>query len=391
MASADPNQTPPVAEATKARGWSVFWTPRMLALVWLPILVIGVLHYGTGSEHGWAHNVLRRLYYLPIVVAAIGLGLRGGLSASLVVSLSYLPHAFLHGEHLEHLGHLGHADPAGTLEKALEIVLYNAVGIVAGVLADAERKRRVELRRALEEQQRLQRQLVRAGRLSALGQVVAGVAHEVRNPLHALKGTAEIVDPLIDSDQPERRMWQLHLAELERLEKVADRFLSFARPTPLETGPLDIRRVAERLVELAEADGRKKGISIKLDLPDGPVMVLGDQDQLAQVGLNIVLNAFAAIDKDGGTIRVRAARAVQFDQGIMQALIIENDGPPIAPTELEHLFDPFYSANNEGLGLGLSISERIVEQHGGYIEAANAGLGVTFTICLPQPEPSIAR
>ena len=266
--------------------------------VWLPILAIGLLHYGVDAEHGWAHNVLRRLYHLPIIFAAFGLGMRGGLLAAAVVSLTYLPHAFLH------IGHLGHIDPAGSVEKALEIVLYNLVGAVAGYLADAERRRRVQLRKALDEQRSLQRQLVRAGRVAALGEVVAGIAHEIKNPLHALCGTAEIVDPLIDEDAPQRRMWDIHLAELERLERIADRFLSFANPSPLETQRLDLREVAQRLVELVGTDARKKEVSIVTDLPDAQVLVQGDRDQLAQVALNIALNAIRAIGKQSGTIRV---------------------------------------------------------------------------------------
>ncbi|MBW2454387.1 MAG: sensor histidine kinase [Deltaproteobacteria bacterium] len=350
----------------------------MVLGVWLPILTIGLLHYGIDPEHGWAHNVLRRLYHLPIIFAAFGLGLRGGLLSAAVVSLTYLPHAFLH------IGHLAHIDPAGPVEKALEIVLYNVVGAVAGYLADAERRRRAELRKALDEQRTLQRQLVRAGRLGALGEVVAGIAHEIKNPLHALSGTAEIVDPLIDAEAPQRRMWDIHLAELGRLERVADRFLTFASPKPLETQELDLREVAERLTELVGTDARKKGIEVVSKLPSAPVLVQGDRDQLAQVALNIALNGIRAIGTEGGTVQVCVEACRDFHGVSMQCLRIENDGPPIPSDDLEHLFDPFHTTDDEGTGLGLSISQRIVEQHQGYLEAANAGIGVAFTVLLPR-------
>ncbi|RLB46577.1 MAG: hypothetical protein DRI90_27220 [Deltaproteobacteria bacterium] len=387
MGSAESPNKPPTklaALASPAEGpadgkaWQDLWSFKMVLGVWIPILAIGLLHYGVDAEHSWAHNVLRRLYHLPIIFAAFGLGMRGGLLAAAVVSLTYLPHAFLH------IGHLAHIDPAGPVEKALEIVLYNLVGAVAGFLADAERRRRAELRKALDEQRSLQRQLVRAGRVAALGEVVAGIAHEIKNPLHALSGTAEIVDPLIAEDAPQRRMWDIHLTELERLERVADRFLSFASPSPLEAQQLDLREVAERLIELVGADARKKEISVVTNLPDGPVRVQGDRDQLAQVALNIALNAIRAIGKQPGTIRVSVEAERPYHGTPMQSLRIENDGPPIPPEELEHLFDPFHTGNEEGTGLGLSISQRIVEQHDGYLEAANAGLGVAFTILLPK-------
>jgi signal transduction histidine kinase len=114
------------------------------------------------------------------------------------------------------------------------------------------------------------------------------------------------------------------------------------------------------------------------------VMVRGDRDQLAQVALNIALNALRALEANGGVIRVSVLARAAAGPGNMPALVIENDGPPIAEGDLEHLFDPFHSGEDGGTGLGLSISERIAEQHGGFIEAQNAGLGVTFTVYLPQ-------
>jgi len=352
----------------------------MLLFVWAPILAIGLLHYNTGHELGWAHNVLRRLYYLPIVVAALHLGLRGGLMAALVVSLTYLPHAFLG------LGDMVDTDPGTPVEKGLEMLVYNAVGAVAGFLADAERQRRVQLKLALDAQRSLQQQLVRAGRLGALGEVVAGIAHEIKNPLHALKGTAEIVDSVIPEDTAEHRMWQIHRSEIDRLGRVAERFLSFARPAaPVQTR-VDLRDVADRLVDLIRADAKNKRIELEVVLPTRPVVAHGDRDQLAQVALNIALNATNAIGLRGGRIRVGVLERHQTRCAGMCALVIENDGPPIPDDAFEQLFDPFHGTDAATTGLGLSISERIAEQHGGFIEAANAGLGVTFTLCLPRTD-----
>ena len=359
------------------RTWSP-GSPRLWLLVWLPVALIGAVHYATPSHDVWVHNVLRRLYYLPILLAAFHLGVRGGLLTSVVVSLTYAPHAFLH------LGHMAHSDPAGPLDKALELVLYNVIGLVAGYLAGQERRRRGQLLEALQERERLQAQLVRAGRLGALGEVVAGIAHEIRNPLHSLKGTAEVVDPLVPADADERRMWEIHVSELERLERVADRFLSFSNPQPPQLGPLDLREVAHRLVELVGADARKRGVSLELRCPDAPVPVRGDRDQLAQVALNVALNALRAIGDRPGRIRVTVAGS-GGPNASGPHLIIENDGPKISPEEAEHLFDPFHTGHADGTGLGLAIGSRIMESHDGTIEVANAGLGVTFTLLLPTP------
>lgn len=353
---------------------------RLVLLAWSPIVLISLLHYVTHSEVVWVHTVLRRLYYLPIVFAAFQLGLRGGLLAAAIVSLTYAPHAFLH------FGHLAHTDPSSTTDKLAELLLYNAVGAVAGYLSDRDMKRRQDLQAALEEQQRLQRQLVRAGRLAALGEVVAGVAHEVKNPLHSLKGTAEIIAPVVPPGSDEERFWKLHLSELERLERVAERFLSFASPQPPASEPVDLRDVARRLVELVDAAARKQGITVEAPLPEEPVMVRGDRDQLAQVALNIALNATRAIGENRGRILVLVQSAA-VAKSRWHRLRVENDGPFIPEQDLERLFDPFHGADPAGAGLGLSISERLVEQHGGFIEAANEGLGVAFTVNLPPAEP----
>ncbi len=346
----------------------------MIVGVWLPVAAITAFHYGTSHEHHWVHDILRRAYYLPIVVAALRSGLLGGLIGAFAVTVAYLPHAFIMPHHF---------DPARSLEKALEIVLYFIVAAVAGYLTDLERKRRAQLQQSLDEQQRLTKQLVRAGRLSALGEVVAGIAHEIKNPLHSLAGTAEIVDPLIPKDAEERRMWDIHREEINRLGRVSEQFLSFARPAPIETMLLDLRNVAGRIVELVGAQARQNGIEILTDLPEEEVMVQGDLDQLAQVGLNIAVNATKAIGKSGGRMLIQVGSRLRQGKE-MSYLLIENDGPLIDENETEHLFDPFHSGD-DGTGLGLSISSRIAEQHGGYIEVENSGIGVRFTLLLVKP------
>ncbi|MFH1811795.1 MAG: ATP-binding protein [Pseudomonadota bacterium] len=367
----------PVITDDREHGWRAVLGPRVWLLVWIPILVIGLGHYSTDASSTWVHDILRRTYYLPILFAAFLLGLRGGLLAPVVVIVSYAPHAFLHE-------HVLHVDPARNLEKALELVLYLVVGAVAGQLTDRERQRRRALEQALDTQRRLQHQLVRAGRLSALGEVVAGIAHEIKNPLHALRGTAEILDPLIPHDIEERRMWELHCSELDRLSTVAERFLSFARPSAANTDTiLDLREVVRRTQELATAQARQQQISLDLELGELPALVRGDRDQLAQIGLNIVLNALQALGDGPGRLLLAVDPLVDRSEARV-VLRIENDGPALDPLQIEHLFDPFTSGHDEGTGLGLSISARLAEAHGGYIEAANAGLGVRFSLYLPR-------
>jgi signal transduction histidine kinase len=177
-------------------------------------------------------------------------------------------------------------------------------------------------------------------------------------------------------------MWDMHTRELERLERVAEQFLSFARPAGPVLSELDLREVARRLDELVGTDARKKGISLELQLPADPVPVRGDRDQLAQVGINLALNGVRALEGSGGG-RMLVCVERRGEGGETAVLRLENDGPPLPEDRLEHLFDPFVSGNDDGTGLGLSISSRIAEQHSGWLEAENAGLGVRFSLLLP--------
>lgn len=366
-------------ETKDGRGPAGLLSIDMLWVAWLPVILIGVFHYATGSHHHWAHDVLRRLYYIPILFAAFSRGLPGGVVIALFASLSYVPHAFF----LMH----GSVDPGTTLNKILEIILYNVIGVVAGVLADREAERRRQAEQAFAEQKQMASQLVRAGRLAALGELVAGIAHEIKNPLHTLKGTAEIVDDIIPKNVEQSAIWVLHQEEIGRLERIAERFLSFARPTEPNFVEWRFAEVYQRIEELIIAQGHHaSGVTIDIGQLSSEVSNLrirADRDQIAQVVLNISSNALRAM-QERGELRVevglRSHGGTQY-----AALTIWNNGPPIAEEDLERVFDPFFTRSQEGTGLGLAISERIAESHGGFLEVENTleTKGVAFVLVLP--------
>jgi len=358
---------------------------RMVVAAWLPCLVITVLHYRTGAHHAWGHDILRRLYYLPILFAAFAGGARGGVSVSVFASLVYFPHAFTR---------LLVQDPGDALEKGLEILLYNIVAVVAGLLVDRERREREKQERlahrlgeALAEQQRVEAQLIRAGRLGALGELTAGIAHEIKNPLHALKGTAEILRDAVPEETPERRMLELHISEIDRLGQTADRFLSFARPIPADRRPVDPVALVGRVADLVATQARKAGVETVIEpVARGTLpRVTGDPDLLAQLLLNVALNGVQAMAPGGGgrlTFGVFASR--QGEKEIV-TVRVGNDGPPIPEGELERVFDPFFTTKDEGTGLGLSICSRIADQHDGVLTVRNLpeGRGVEFSLSIP--------
>lgn len=364
------------------------FSPRMVLTAWIPCLLITVLHYRTGAHHAWGHDILRRLYYLPILFAAFAGGLRGGVTLSVFASLVYLPHAFTS---------LLVQDPADALEKGLEVILYNAVAVVAGLLVDRERRERerqerlaIRLGDALEEQRRIEAQLIRAGKLGALGEMTAGIAHEIKNPLHALKGTAEILRDAIPEGVPERRMLELHIEEIDRLGQTADRFLSFARPIPASLRPVDPRSVIDRVVSLVSTQARKEGVGtvVATDGAADPPKVMGDPDLLAQLLLNIALNGVQAMAPGGGgTLTFSLGAERQGGKGFVRVRVA-NTGPPIPEGDLERIFDPFTTTKDGGTGLGLSICSRIADEHEGTLSVRNlpAGEGVEFSLSLPIAE-----
>jgi len=361
------------------------FSPRMLLTAWIPCLVITILHYRTPAHHGWVHDVLRRLYYLPILFAAFTEGVRGGISLSVFASLIYFPHAFTS---------LVSRDPADALEKGLEILLYNIVAVVAGLLVDRERREREKqeqlarrLSDALEEQQRIESQLIRAGRLGALGELTAGIAHEIKNPLHAMKGTAEILRDVVPKEAPERRMLDLHIGEIDRLAQTAERFLTFARPAPADRRPIDLREVVARVVSLVETQARKEGVTAAA-LPyagEKPPIVSGDADQLTQLLLNIAINGIQAMaPRGGGELSFSLERERQGEKRVY-LVRVANTGPRIPEDRLERIFDPFFTTKDSGTGLGLSIGSRIADQHDGVLSVRNLpdGRGVEFSLALP--------
>ncbi len=364
-------------------GWRALVSWRAALSVGLPVLLVTALHYGTPSEQAWVHDLARRLYYIPIILGAFLAGRRGGLATAVAVVAIYAPHAFTH---------LHRVDPGRELEKLLEIVLYLVVGGVTGLLVDAERaerRRQAELARklqlTLDDLKETERQLVRSERLAALGQLTAGLAHEIKNPLHAMRGTAEIVQDALPAGSDEARMQGLHLDEIDRLTGVLERFLGFARPAQPGQQRLDLRQVLSQVGGLVQAQAGKQGVRVSIQDSPQPAWVRGDSEQLAQAALAIALNALEALSDAASSGQLRLGLDTQRrGSHSFHALRLENDGPAIPEALLERIFDPFVTTRERGSGLGLSIAARIADAHGGWISAENTDHAVVFSIWLPR-------
>ncbi len=339
------------------------------------LCTITMLHYLTHGGLGAldSHTLFRRLYYLPIVMLAVTYGVRGGGLAGLAVIVVYAPHAFLTA-HTEVFGLHLHADPAPAVEKVSEMVLYLALGLTVGWAVDRARAIQADLDEA-------RRALDRAARLSALGELVAGVAHEIRNPLASLLTTAEMFLDDYPTGHKRRRMAELNLAEVKRLDGIVERFLAFAKPSPPTRQAADANEILERLVGLAGSTAQERNVTLRVDRPARPNLLV-DADQVLQMLLNLVLNAIEA-SPAGGVVDVGVGCSPEGCEWT-----VEDRGPGIAEAHRERVFDPFFTTRPEGSGLGLSIASRIVEGHGGTIRyEVGAEGGARFVVRLPAPAP----
>jgi len=230
------------------------------------------------------------------------------------------------------------------------------------------------------ERKALERATRQAERLSALGRLSAGIAHEVNNPIGIMTSRIELI--LMDADAtglPSETVEDLRVVHRNaiRVATIAKNLLSFARETPRERTPVDIDDVVRNVLLLASIEFRRQNVRLLLDLKSGS-KVLAQPNALEQVVLNLVTNAVEAMP-DGGEVRIRTSRTDDRVQ-----LVVADTGRGIPAEDLAHIFDPFFTTKPSGTGLGLSVSYGIVQDHKGTIEVqSEAGKGTTFVLTFP--------
>jgi signal transduction histidine kinase len=236
-----------------------------------------------------------------------------------------------------------------------------------------------KIQRTTADLRKTEAQLIRSEKLAALGQLAAGIAHEIRNPLTSIN---ILIHSLRDkpSDE-ERRREDLRVIEEEihRINEIVDQFLRFAKPAPPLLQQADVLALFEETLQLLKPQIEKNRISVEKEFPSLPPTVL-DREQMKQVILNLLLNALQAMPGGG---RLRLSGQVLEDNRWIQ-LSIQDTGVGILPEDMNKLFDPFFSTKEGGVGLGLSIAHRILDQHRGKIQAESTpGRGTLFTLWLP--------
>lgn len=223
----------------------------------------------------------------------------------------------------------------------------------------------------------------RQERLSAVGRVAAGIAHEIRNPLAAMRGSIQVLRSELEADAPQRELMDIVLSESDRLNRIITDFLTYARPRKFSITECDLRDpLRETFALLRHSPELLDGHRLEEDLPDEPLLAMADAEGVRQVFWNLTRNALKAMP-DGGTLRAEMRRTAPGSVRIT----FNDTGRGMTPSQVERLFEPFSSSTTGGTGLGLSIVYQIIRDHGGTINVrSREGHGTTITIELPAKQ-----
>jgi two-component system sensor histidine kinase HydH len=324
------------------------------------------------------------IYFLPVITAAIYYGPIGTLLWTSLASLAYCSFLIPALELYE-------ITPEAEGLLALRILFFFLVGILVNRFVVENRKqvkRYQELSRTLEETnlqlRRAEADARRSERLAALGQMSAGLAHEIRNPLGVIKGSAEmLVNKLKDAEPLSSELAGYIFSEVNRLNGLVARFLDFARPSNLELRRVQIAVILDRALEAVQAQMPEAKVLVERHYAGMPDIQVDDQ-LCERIFVNLIQNAFQAMESStGADERVLGLRIAPESSGVQ--ITVEDTGPGVAPELREQVFNPFYTSKKDGVGLGLAIVAKFVDAHRGRITLEpNSPRGTRFRIFLPS-------
>jgi two-component system sensor histidine kinase HydH len=388
---------PPLDEIHKQiilAGFGIFQLLESRLIAWLPgrgraysVLIktlLATLLLGHTGGIGINSNYYP-IIFLPVVTAAIYYGLAGTLAWTAFASLAYCSYLVpaLQEYHLT-------AEGATTL--AIRVLFFFLAGILVNRFVRENRKQVLRYQALSEDLAESNRQLQqaqaearRAERLAALGQLSAGLAHEIRNPLGVIKGSAEMLGRNLGDAPPVATELAGYISsEVNRLNALIARFLDFARPSRIELRPVDIAAVADRALDSARSQFPDSPIEVEKRYADGLPPVLADEQMCEQALLNLVVNAYQAIDGQPGRIEFSMAPTRNLAGRPGVEITVADNGPGVPEELREQIFNPFVTSKKDGVGLGLAIVAKIVDDHRGTIrlEQGTEG-GARFRIFLP--------
>ncbi|AFM42761.1 histidine kinase [Desulfosporosinus acidiphilus SJ4] len=354
-----------------------------LIAIGLIVAILTAIHYTNYHYETNYHILLQFAYYLPVIYAAMRFGPTGGILSGLLITLLILPF----------MTHFHAMNPSAIYTQWVEICLINVIGWLTGFLTGQERRAKRKYHIALtvqkelveklkqegSERERLEGEIRQTERLTALGHMSAGLAHEIRNPLGIMKVSIQLLAQEKSDDGVVSEYCRVMLEECERLNRLVSEFLTFARPREPVRELVTLGKLLDEGVTLIQPALRQHNIELmqaRSQVNDQEVEV--DPDQMKQVILNILLNAIDA-QREGGVIRLEGVQQKGF-----VGFVVSDEGPGILPDAMPYIYDPFFTTKEKGTGLGLSVVHRILDQHGGKISAENRReRGVQLEILLP--------
>jgi signal transduction histidine kinase len=329
------------------------------------------------------------IYWLPVITAAIHFGPVGTLIWTAIASAAYSAYLIPAFQQFD-------ITPENIGELLLRLVFIFLVGMVVNRFVMEYRVQVREyqlLSETLGEANRnlklAQAEARRAERLAALGQLSAGLAHEIRNPLGVIKGSAELLNQkLAASDPLSQELAGYIYAEVNRLSALVGRFLDFARPSQLELQAEDLTEVMEQSLKAVAQQGATANVQVQRDFaPDLPPALI-DRELCEQAFTNLILNACEAMGEQGGELRIHILPTVSSNGEVGEVVVeIEDSGPGVPADLKEQIFNPFFTTKKTGVGLGLAIVSKIVDAHGGAVALTSPpGHGACFRMTFPAAE-----
>lgn len=332
------------------------------------------------------------IYYLPVMTAAMYFGPWATMLWTLLTSSAYL--AFLLP--LRHQLDIYAIDlaPEWKADMVLRLAFFFLVGMTVNrfVVRYREQTRRYQtlaenLTIANENLKKAQEEARRAERLAALGQLSAGLAHEIRNPLGVIKGSAEILNQKLEASNTLAKELSGYIySEVNRLSGLVSRFLDFARPSRLELQPVELSVLLDKVLKYVSEQVETSKITVKRDYAANLSSIMADEQLCDQVFTNLITNACEAMGEQGGELSIRTfTRTSELRQEVV--VEIQDTGPGIPPDLKEQIFNPFFTTKKTGVGLGLAIVTKIIDAHGGAVRVrSEPGQGACFQVSFPQPE-----
>jgi signal transduction histidine kinase len=330
------------------------------------------------------HLIYMQAYFIPILLGAFQFGIRGGLGAAVSVTILYFPHIMLHwGGFVEE-----------NLMRFLQIVLFNVVGYLTGLKAQREMdekerllnltkeldKNYLELKLQSQKLVEMEDQLRHSDRLAVIGELSASLAHEVRNPLGAIRGAVEIIRDEVPENSKEFEFAKILIDETQRLNTVVENYLGFAGKKRKKDLDFEVNEVIKNSILLLSSQALKKETNLEFEPFNEPINLKGDPNDLRQIIINLILNSLESIKKKGSVI----IKSEKNSNNTELHISISDTGKGINENDLNKLFKPFYSTKSEGSGLGLAIVKRICDSNSWKINiSSTVNIGSEFKIIIP--------